>query len=159
MFVLTILFNILTILFNKKSIYFLLRDNNWSSYQDWINEYGHVQNTIQATETTMVTLILYWTPYHGNATHWNSRTIDHCGLPYSCQLTHDRARLSEARVVVFHAPEVRFDDLPAQRESPWVVHMEDPPTKVKWVHEEEKLRLFQYRFVINLFDSGAFRTF
>ncbi|RUS22093.1 hypothetical protein BC937DRAFT_90424 [Endogone sp. FLAS-F59071] len=98
----------------------------------------------------VTTLILYWTPYHSNATHWNSRAIDQCGLPYTCQLTHDRARLFEARAVVFHAPEMRFDDLPAQGESPWVVHMKDPPTEVKWVHEEEKLRLFQHSMTYRL---------
>ncbi|RUP48994.1 hypothetical protein BC936DRAFT_143511 [Jimgerdemannia flammicorona] len=92
----------------------------------------------------MTTLILYWTPYHKNASYWDGHIIDQCGLSYTCQLTHHRERLNDASIVVFHAPEIRLGDLPATGSRPWVLHLDEPPIELKWMRKKDDLERFQY---------------
>ncbi|KAF1803524.1 glycosyltransferase family 10 protein [Mucor lusitanicus] len=72
--------------------------------------------------------IIYWTKWFD--THqWEGYNIDACGLPYQCQLTHDRSQLTDSSVVIFHASDMSDKkDTPAMRKDrAWVYHNAEAP--------------------------------
>ncbi|KAI8646089.1 hypothetical protein BD408DRAFT_410652 [Parasitella parasitica] len=72
--------------------------------------------------------IIYWTKWF-SMNQWEGYNIDACGLPYSCQFTHNRSQLRDSSVVVFHASDMGdTNDLPPLDENrAWVYHNAEAP--------------------------------
>ncbi|RCI06298.1 Alpha 1,3 fucosyltransferase [Rhizopus stolonifer] len=71
--------------------------------------------------------IIYWTTWFGEK-QWEGYNIDNCGLPYTCQFTHDRDRATNTSVYVFHASDLTKKDMPpARHDRAWVYHNAEAP--------------------------------
>ncbi|KAI7902032.1 uncharacterized protein BX663DRAFT_511505 [Cokeromyces recurvatus] len=70
--------------------------------------------------------IIYWTTWF-NTNQWEGYTIDNCNLNYTCKITHDRTKLVDSSVVIFHASDMD-DTMPSQTKNrAWVYHNAEAP--------------------------------
>ncbi|CAG8564298.1 19857_t:CDS:2, partial [Racocetra fulgida] len=96
------------------------------------------------------TLILNWTPFFGEQT-WEHYRIDYCGsdLP-PCLITHNPTYLIQSHLLVFHAPDVNWEDLPDKEirniynnKMPWVYYSAEAPAR-EWEFDDDKMKMFEF---------------
>ncbi|RUP23582.1 hypothetical protein BC936DRAFT_138984 [Jimgerdemannia flammicorona] len=71
-------------------------------------------------------------------------------------MTFDRSKLSDATVVVFHAPDFKSSDLPpkpADKTQPWILNTAESPVNDPWQLDPKKIALFQYSMTYRLDSS------
>ncbi|KAL7329657.1 hypothetical protein PS15p_204719 [Mucor circinelloides] len=91
--------------------------------------------------------IIYWTTWF-YTNQWEGYNIDTCGLPYHCQLTHDRNQLSDSSVVIFHASDMdggKKDMPPIKENRAWVYHNAEAPK-----HQPDIIDKMQYSMTYRL---------
>lgn len=76
--------------------------------------------------------IIYWTKWF-DTDQWEGYTIDTCNLPYTCKITHDRTKVKDSSVIIFHASDIK-DNNNAEKDMPpflktraWVYHNAEAP--------------------------------
>ncbi|CAG8660197.1 22643_t:CDS:2 [Cetraspora pellucida] len=96
------------------------------------------------------TLILNWTPFFGEQT-WEQYRIDYCGsdLP-PCLITHNRTYLTQSHLLVFHAPDMNWVELPDKEtrnvydnKIPWVYYSAEAPAR-EWEFDDNMMRMFEF---------------
>jgi hypothetical protein len=70
--------------------------------------------------------IIYWTKWF-DKNQWEGYTIDKCNLPYTCKITHDRTKVTNTSVIVFHASDLTKDMPPLTKDRAWVYHNAEAP--------------------------------
>lgn len=73
--------------------------------------------------------IIYWSKWF-DMDQWEGYTIDNCNLSYTCEITHDRSRVTNSSVLIFHASDVNKKNFvfPEQlKHSAWVYHDAEAP--------------------------------
>ncbi|CAG8505647.1 7171_t:CDS:2, partial [Racocetra persica] len=96
------------------------------------------------------TLILNWTPFFGEQT-WEHYRIDYCGsdLP-PCLITHNPTYLIQSHLLVFHAPDMNWEELPDKEirniynnKIPWVYYSAEAPAR-EWEFDDDKMKMFEF---------------
>lgn len=73
--------------------------------------------------------IIYYSTWFGT-TQWEDYTIDNCNFNYTCKITHDRTKVIDSSVLLFHAKDtnkMRFKFPPQTNTSAWVFHDAEAP--------------------------------
>ncbi|CAO3649326.1 unnamed protein product [Mucor hiemalis] len=73
--------------------------------------------------------IIYWSKWF-DLDQWEGYTIDNCNLGYTCKMTHNRSRVTNDSVLIFHASDVNKKNFvfPEQlKNSAWVYHDAEAP--------------------------------
>jgi hypothetical protein len=79
-------------------------------------------------DNTTTIPIIYWTKWF-NSDQWEGYAIDKCNLPYTCKITHNRTKVVDSSVLIFHASDMNDEkDMPPLSKSrAWVYHNAEAP--------------------------------
>jgi len=112
-----------------------------------LNEHDHVLLSEAHGNDSVV--LLAWTPIFGQTHTWqNGGPIAPPSCPQRCTMVVDRKYLPHAKMVLFHARDIKWDELPPRDVNgiqPWtLVTMETPVNDVWPVEHPDRVRLFDY---------------